>query len=237
MPWRRKRKGMTAGELMKKLRRDPKFREMQRRKAERHARDIAPSLVIEQKVLAELASVGVEAGSLADLRDRGNVAPEAVAVLLGWFRRGGEDCPPNMKIALASAVGAAAEPFDGCDLAREFDETDNATLRWTIANAISCSHPTGISEWLCARLEDTSLGSSREMLAIAAASMLEREQANGVLLRVFHELPSHCAEGLGASGGECELDFLQAQLTRYKGWVRREIEKAVSRIRRRLQSG
>lgn len=230
MLWRKKKTEITAKELMKRLERNPDFVARRAKKLEEHARRAAPVLEMEKEVLSDLAQRGVEVPRLSSLGDRNGVSPDAVDVLLAWLSRTDD---PDKLVALVAPLAAAAQPFDGTDLANVFDSTNDYTLRWTIANAIACSHPTGLSEWLEARLGDSSLGRAREMLAIAAGKMLEPSVANRVLRKVFPELPGHCAIGLGECGGQEELAFLAIELNKHSGWVRKEIKKAINKISRR----
>jgi len=225
-----RRKRLTAAELVKKLERNPEFVARRAAKLEEHARKIAPALEIQKQILSELSSRQVVADSLAGLGNSGNVPPAAVDVLLAWLSRT-ED--PNIRMAIVRPLAAATEPFDGTPLARIFDGTDHYTLRWTIANTIACAHPTGLSEWLESRLSDSSLGRTREMLAIAAGQMLDPSTASKLLRKAFSELPGHCTIGLGECGGQEDLGFLVSERDRYDGWVRKEIDGAIEKIRSR----
>ncbi len=223
-------KKVTAGQLAKKLERDPDFVAQRAKRREEHARQIAPALELQDRILSELAGRGVHASSLAGLGESGSVPPAAVDVLLGWLRRTDN---PDIRMAVVGPLAVAGEPFDGTPLAIAFDSTDHHTLKWTIANTIAYARPTGLSEWLESRLADPSLERTREMLAVAAGHLLDPSKASAILRNVFPELPGHCAIGLGECGDNADRAFLISQRDKYSGWVRKEIEMAIDKIERR----
>jgi len=224
---RRKHGALKAAQLAKRLARDPEFLARKAKKLEEHARRVAPLLEAEKEILLSLAQAGVNADSLAKLRDSGQVPSIAVDVLMKWLWRT-ED--PDILEGVVRTLGAAKDSFDGTPLARVFDHTDHFGLRWAIANTIACVHPIGLSDWLESRLTDMSLGRTREMLAVAAGQMLVPATASKLLRRVFPELPGHCAMGLAECGGQEELAFLAIELNKHSGWVRKEIKKAINKI-------
>jgi hypothetical protein len=71
------------------------------------------------------------------------------------------------------------------------------------------------------------------MLLLALARIAPRDVANPVLLRHLDEMPGHVALGLAESGGMAEAEALRHKATREKGWVRKELQRAIRRIEKR----
>jgi len=228
----RRKKKMTVGKLIRQLESDPEYRRRRDEKAAEHARRWTPVLEIEEAILSELSRLGIAAESLQALRFRGDIPPVAVGLLIGWL---GRTDNTDAREAIVRTLGAAKESFDGTALARLFDTTRREYLRWSIANTIDCVHPTGINDWLESRLRDSTYGTAREMLAIAAGRMLEPARARSVLKEVFDQLPGHCADGLGECGTAEDAEFLSGKLGDHHDWVRGEIRKAIKKIRKRVK--
>jgi hypothetical protein len=72
------------------------------------------------------------------------------------------------------------------------------------------------------------------MLALAVARVCPPATANPVLTELLNVIPGHAALALAACGGKAELQQLEARLATAKGWVRKEIVRAIKAIRKRL---
>ena len=105
-----------------------------------------------------------------------------------------------------------------------------------IANTIAEARPKGITDWLLSVVKDPAYGDARQMLTLAVARIASPQIANETLISIYDQLPGHVALALAESGGERELKFLEDKRDRSKGWVRREIEKAVKTIIKRLDT-
>ena len=101
---------------------------------------------------------------------------------------------------------------------------------------IAEARPTDVTDWLLSVVNDPAYGDSRQMLTLAVARIASPQTANDVLLSIYDQLPGHVALALAESGGKRELEFLRDKRDRSKGWIRKEINKAVGAIARRLDT-
>lgn len=96
-------------------------------------------------------------------------------------------------------------------------------------------HPLNrITDWLIGVVQDPAYGNARQMLCLAVARLASEPMANDVLVSIFDQLPGHVAMALAKSGGRRELKLLREMRTKYKGWIRKGIDKAVRAIAKRL---
>jgi hypothetical protein len=118
-------------------------------------------------------------------------------------------------------------------LTRLFETTKSESLRWAIANTLSCTQPEGVQEWILRSVQDGAYGKGREMLAIALARLLPADVANPVLVSLLGDLPVHAAAGLAVSGTRNELAALQSAYDRAKGLTKKQMAKSIKAIERR----
>ena len=71
------------------------------------------------------------------------------------------------------------------------------------------------------------------MLALALGRCAPPVTSLPALRRVLAEIPGHVAMALAEVGTREDAALLREQLPASKGWVRREIEKAIRRIEKR----
>jgi hypothetical protein len=227
-------KTITAAELLARLNRNPKYREREVNRAREEALNVARSQKLGAPILQDLGAIGVTPSSLDRLaHEYAPFSEDVVKVLLNWIPRAMD---PDIQESLIRSLGAAAVRFDGRPLIEAFENTRSDGLRWAIANTIAEARPTGLTNWLVGAVQDPSYGDARQMLCLAVARLASLQVANDVLVAVFDQLPGHVAMALAESGGKRELKFLRENRTRYKGWIRKEIDKAVRLIAKRLGS-
>jgi hypothetical protein len=125
--------------------------------------------------------------------------------------------------------------YDGKNLAELFENTRFKEIRGDIAITISEASPTGISEWLHSTIANVDYGEDRLYLADAVAKILPQGIANKVLIPLFGERPDLIAHALGISGGEDELQFLESRLIHLKGDDKKEAQRAIKKIMKKLK--
>jgi len=119
-----------------------------------------------------------------------------------------------------------------CFLADRFDES----LRWPIANTMAVANPTGIADWLVVAIRERRYGTARQQLLTALARHARRDVALPILREMVDEMPGHAAIALGRIGGLEEAELLESHRDRAQGWERKEVDKAVRKIRKRAES-
>lgn len=216
----KKRRAMTAKELMAELENDPDYQAGLRAQEQR----LAAIRESERTVIREIQEAGVHVDSLADLRQRYLPLPdEVVQVLLRCL----ESVVPQVQDEIVRTLASVEKPFDVRPLTRLFEMTESDSLRWAIANTLTELRPLDLREWLVEALARREYGRSREMLPLAVARTAPPSVANKVLLSHFDEMPGHVALGLAESGGSYELEVLRERAPSTKGWVRKEIDRAI----------
>ena len=222
---------LTASELMTQLLSDRDFlakkAERERDQADREAAFRSSA----QPVLRDLACVGITLSDLEELpRKYAPLVPQVVEVLLRWIP-GVED--ERVQEHLVRALAASGEPFDGRPLVDLFEKSQSEVLRWAIANTLAEARPLGISDWLVSAVTGSSYGQPREMLLLAMARLVPVEPAKEMLRSLFDEFPGHAAMAFGEIGTPDDIGLLELKRRATKGWVRKEIDKAIRRIRSR----
>lgn len=228
-------KPKTAEEFLAELNADPAH--VARRAAQNDRREMreAEIALATQQLRDELSAAGYPVGTLDDLAKRyAPLSAQLVEVLLRWIPIVDDKV---VKEQLVRALAVAENGFDGGVLASEFQRSPDAALRYAIANTLATARVRGAGTWILDALNDPSSGTARQMLALAAARRSPREDANRALLRLLDELPGHAALGLAESGGGQELAVLERRYPSAKGWVKKEIGRAISVIKRRLNQG
>ena len=76
---------------------------------------------------------------------------------------------------------------------------------------------------------------SVEMLLLALARLVARERAIPILTSQLDDLPGHAALALGEIGGADEVAVLRGHLQDPKAWVRKEVQRAIHKIEKRLR--
>lgn len=223
-----KRKKLTAEEFAEALKTDTRYQDDLAHRA-RHA------AVVEREgglVIADLARAGVDVSSLEELESAAaGFSSEAVEILLRWLPK---LSAPSLQTAIVRCLASVDESFDIQPLLALYASTSSASVRWAIGNAIAEIRPLEAKGWVIDALARTDYGRAREMLPLALARIAPSEVANVVLMRYLEEMPGHVAMGLAESGGNEEARRLTAMVPATKGWVRKEIQRAIRSIERRV---
>ncbi|HTE47908.1 MAG TPA: hypothetical protein VK636_21885 [Gemmatimonadaceae bacterium] len=226
-----KRKPVSAGEFMAELNADPAYEERRFAQEEAQTARIHAVAAITAPLLDELAANGYSITGLHELAQRYAPLPASVvAALLDWLPRVGD---PGVQEEIVRALAAANAPFPGVVLTELFEATPVELLRWAIANTIAEARPTGVDTWVAQALLNEQYGRAREMLTLAAARLVDRENANAILQSLLDEFPLHVPMALGEIGDERAARLLEARLEGAKGAQRKELESALRRIRKR----
>ena len=184
-----------------------------------------------QPVVAELRAAGFTVSSIGELRrSYGPLPTTAVQILLRWLPR---VAAFSLQEAIARDLAYVIDPFDVRPLLALFEDTSSESLRWAIANTLAELRPLDARDWVITALEHREYGRAREMLPLALARIAPRDVANPILLNHLEEMPAHVALGLAESGGPIEAAELKRAAEREKGWIRKELQRAIKEIEKR----
>jgi HEAT repeat protein len=226
-----KRKAMSAAEFMAELNADPAYEEKRFAQEEAQAARGQAIAVATAPLRRELAVHGYSVTAVHELAQRyAPLPPSVVGMLLVWLPRMTDT---GVQEEIVRVLAAAKDPFPGAVLVELFEATPVELLRWAIANTIAEARPTGIAEWVAQALLDKRYGKAREMLALATARLVDRERANVILQSLLDDLPLHVPLALGEVGDEHAARLLEERLKGAKGAQRKELERALRRIRKK----
>ncbi|QQS48187.1 MAG: hypothetical protein IPM66_05965 [Acidobacteriota bacterium] len=229
----KKKETTTAAELMARLQNTPDFLNLQREREREFAVRDERYKLLEAPIVRELNAIGIDVDSLHDLVRA--YAPLSIAItdiLLKWLQQSTDEI---ILEHLVRALGASQIDFNGKPLVNLFEKTRSSQLRWAIANTISEARPSNITDWILNAVSNQSYGKSREMLILAIAQLASPHVSNSILVNLFDEFPGHVSAALAISGRKKELEFLKEKCKISKGWVKREIIKAIQSIEKRLK--
>jgi len=220
----------TAAELMTELEADPAFREARAQRETEHAVRVDAYRRAAEPVMQDLQAIGIPVTSVDDLlRSWVPLSNEIAHVLLGHLAVSSFE---PLQESLVRAL-AAAQPFPGRILVDLFEATPSENLKWVIANTMAMARPLGTSDWLLKAAAAPSSGKAREMLVLAVARLVPAAPAKALLRTLFDDLPGHVAMAFAEVGGREELVLLKAKRDRMKGWIKKEIDKAIRAIEKR----
>ncbi len=189
----------------------------------------------EEPILAELAEVGYETRSLADLRHSGERYRDAVPVLVGWLPRV-SDRKVKEEIVRALSVPwakpAATRPM--IDEFRRVDASVDPTgtgLRWSIGNALDVLADDSVFDELVELVRDRRYGKARQMIVLGVGKS-KRPEAVDVLLSLVDDpdVDGHAVKALGKLKATSARPALERKLEDNRAWVRGEARKALARL-------
>jgi HEAT repeat protein len=228
----RRRKRITADELLDRLEQDPDHsarqqaweRERQEARAE-YDRAAAP-------VLADLAQAGFLAHTVGDLRYQGRKYREAVPVLLRWLPdiddiRVKEDIVRTLSVPWAKPAAAPAliEEY------RRAHDPVGTGLKWAIGNGLSIVADDSVFDEVVDLVRDRQHRRAREMVAVALGNMRD-PRAVDVLIGLLddEEVAGHALMALGKLKAQRARPHIEPFLRHSKAWVRREAKRALAKI-------
>lgn len=190
----------------------------------------------EDPILADLASVGFDKGSLADLRRSGIRYREAVPVLLVWLPRVTDGKLKEEIVRALSVPWARPEAtrpmikeFRGVDLS--MDPTGTG-LRWTIGNALEVLADDSCFDELAALVRDRSFGKARQMVVLGLGKS-KRPEAVNVLIEIVDDpdVDGHAVKAMRKLNSPAARSALEHKLGDNRRWVRREAQLALKKMR------
>jgi hypothetical protein len=227
-----KRPWISAEELMADLQRDSAYLEQQKSLARERSARQERIRALHAPILEDYRRIGVVANSIEDLVARYAPLPENIVDrLLAWISASQE---PDVLEPLVRALAATTLPYDGRPVVDVFSKTDSEFVQWAAANTLATTSPTGVAAWVADAVRDPRYGRARDMLVMALARLASPAEANRVLVSIFDEIPTQVTDALAISGGPSELAFLQSKQGDYRGATRKQIDKAIRRLQKRL---
>ena len=238
----KRRKPVTAAELLAELEQDPDFvAGQQRRNRERDEANRRQYQREATPVLSELAELGYHVQSMKQLRLLGTTYTDAVPVLAKWMRRI-EDRYVKDDIVRSLAVpwATAAAPARLAEF-REGDPSQDppdTSPRWVVGLALSAIADPSLADELIELAADRRWGEARGMI-IQELSKTGDPRAVDVLLNLLDDatVSTDAIIGLGKIGDAAARPALERFLTHSDSWVRKEAKKAVARIDRKMNRG
>lgn len=221
--------GETAEEHYKRKMQDPKYREMLEQKNKEYEEAVAKAQAIGKPILEDLASVGFKLDDIDDLLKISEpLSNDVVDVLSKWIKRLKEE---NFKETLIRGFTGQRLEIDYKLLTDIYDDPNaSENMQWVIANCIAESKIDGIEDWLKERVVE----SQHIVLSLAAARYLAPSFVMPLLIKRFDEKDDVVYDALGEIGTEKELQFMESNVKRYKGHSKRRIERAIKKIKKRL---
>lgn len=228
-----KRKAKSAAEFLAEMNADPD--QLKRKSAQEDARVLREVQIrtVTRPLLEALSAAGFPVASLDDLLPRHAPLSEPIVELL--LESVTEIGDVAVQEQIVRALGAAAVPFPAAPLILLFRATCSDALRYAIANTIANADVRGANSWLLDAVKNSEFGTARQMLALAVARHVPPAQGNPVLVSLLDDMPGHAALALAESGQAAQLSELERRYETASGWEKRELGRAMSVIRRRLE--
>jgi hypothetical protein len=117
-----------------------------------------------------------------------------------------------------------------------YDSTPSEHLQWAIANTLALAPVVVSEDWLVDQFGGQRECRAHEMLVLALPRVAKRTTALGLLRRLLPRMPGHVAPALAEIGEAHDAKLLRETLPYSEGWARKEIEKALRKIDRRIQA-
>lgn len=221
--------GETAEEHYKRKMQDPKYREMLEQKNKEYEEAVAKAQAIGKPILEDLASVGFKLNDIDDLLKVSEpLDNDVVDVLSMWIKRLKEE---NFKETLIRGFTGQRLEIDYKLLTDIYDDPNaSENMQWVIANCIAESKIDGIEDWLKERVVEP----QHIVLSLAVARYLAPSFVMPLLIKRFDKKDDVVYDALGEIGTEKELQFMESNVKRYKGHSKRRIERAIKKIKKRL---
>lgn len=189
----------------------------------------------EEPILVDLAAVGFEVGSLADLRRSGVRYREAIPVLVDWLERVSE---PKVKGEIVRALSVPwAKPAATQPLIDEFRAVDakvdptGTGLRWTIGNGLEVLFDDADFDAFVELAVDERYGKARQMVVLGLAKS-KKPQAVDVLLGLVEDLDvdGQAVKALAKLRAPAARPAFESKLGDSRAWVRSEARKGLKKL-------
>lgn len=224
-----KQKSMTAAEFIKLKNLDENYKREQQLRKEREDQIYLEKAKIESQLIEELKTKGIVIQTVDDLINLNETFPnEVLDILFKWLPKLSNRYSSQEFIVRGvtkQELGIRAKMLTNIyDL-----ESSNTSLKWAIANCLANSKVEGIEDWLMEKMKNKNIE-----IALAASRNLDPAIVLPFLQENFEKLNDLIFQSLGEIGGKLELNFLQNKVSDYKGYVKKQIEKAIKKIINRL---
>jgi hypothetical protein len=227
----RKRKPITAGELLDRLEKDPAYIARQERwklEEEENRRKYAESA---KPILAELAKYGFHVDSIGRLRHPLVDYRSIIPVLMEWLPKViyfplKEDIIRTLSVPWAKPIAAKF-------MIEEFKKDEYlpySGVHWAIGNALSIVADDSVAEELCELAQNKVYGQAREMVTVALGNMKKSKELVVPVLHSLLEDPEVCGHALMAFRKlkvTVDSERFAFLLTENRAWVRKLAKKVV----------
>lgn len=180
-------------------------------------------------VLKDLAARGVRVESIVEARCDRALFRTALPVLIDWF---GRTDNPDLKVELAGALAAPwAKPSGAEALIEGFRGVSDASVRWSIGNALAGIATDAEFDAIVELAEDGRYGRSRERLVVALGKMKD-PRAVDVLTRLLSDADviGQAVIALGKLRARRARQQVTALLKHDEAWIRRAAKTALGRM-------
>lgn len=186
----------------------------------------------EREIMRELAEVGYEVDSVADLRTSGVRYRDAIPALLSGLQRT-QDQKVKGEIVRALSVPWAKPAATG-PLIEEFKQVEDETgmgLRWTVGNALEVLWDDARFEELVALVLDESFGKAREMVVLGLGRS-KKPEAGSVAIELLDDpvVSGHAVKALRKLKDPRARKGLERMLDDDRAWVRKEAQRALTAL-------
>jgi HEAT repeat protein len=227
----------SADEFLAELEQKPAFVERQRQRMADRAERRRSYEAAAAGLLADLEAAGFHVETLADLRRRGEEAQRALPALVKWLP---DVTYAPLKRDLIATLGSRwARHVAARPLIEEFcridpnDDTAEASLRWSIGDALERVADETVLDDIIAIATDTRHGSHRGLVVTALGNMGKaRDRVVPVLLEVLRDedVAGYAVMGLGKLRAREARAAVEPFVRHREAWVREEAKKALARL-------
>lgn len=227
---------MKAVDLLKQLQENPEYIAAQKEKQKELEKKEKEIRLAEAPFINEVQQIGFkEIKQSSDLLKYKNIPATLTNILIQWVPQINNDYHSQEILIRVLAISDIA--FDGKFLINLFDNNHSSfSLKWAIANTIASADILNIDKWIEEKLTSFHQEKQNEMLVYAAIKYFPYSKSNVFLRNLFDIFPLQVADAFAFIGKEDDLKYLQQKRKEYKGEVRAGIDKAVSKLKKRIKN-
>jgi hypothetical protein len=186
-------------------------------------------------LLADLALVGFEVGSVSELRTSGTRYREAIPVLVRWLPRAKSSAEKEEIVRALSVPWAREQAL--VPLLEEFRAVplsagpQGELLRWAVGSGIEVLWDDARFEELVEVARDERFGKAREMVVLGLGRS-KRPEAGDVLIALLEDpvVSGHAVKALGKLRVPRARPGLERMTGDHRAWVRKEAQRALSKL-------
>jgi HEAT repeat protein len=188
-----------------------------------------------EKILEDLASLGIQLTSLSDLLHLNIDYREAIPLLIEWLHK--VENKRVKEVIVRALTTKWAKSIASESLLMEFrkcSQNEETGLKWAIGNALSETADENNFQDIVGLIKDKKHGRSREMLVVALGNMNNPEKTRLLIdLLDDDQLVGHALIALKKSAPIEAKDKIEGLLNHPRNWVRNEAEKTLNRINKK----